>query len=124
MDSTVIHWPEEQVVRSADWVWTAVNFVVLYLLTSVLISTAWIRISPRTMPPSHVMLVVPVLLSTAHCIALVRRRRQKRREKIERRRAARLRAGLCPRCEYNLTGNISGRCPECGVAVEREGKPA
>jgi len=22
--------------------------------------------------------------------------------------------GLCPRCGYNMTGNISGRCPECG----------
>jgi hypothetical protein len=20
----------------------------------------------------------------------------------------------CPRCDYNLTGNVSGRCPECG----------
>ncbi len=22
--------------------------------------------------------------------------------------------GHCPRCGYNLTGNITGRCPECG----------
>jgi hypothetical protein len=26
-------------------------------------------------------------------------------------------AGLCPVCEYDLRGNISGRCPECGTAV-------
>jgi len=25
--------------------------------------------------------------------------------------------GLCTKCGYNLTGNISGICPECGVAV-------
>ncbi len=25
--------------------------------------------------------------------------------------------GLCPRCSYNLTGNTSGVCPECGTAV-------
>ncbi|HKQ47296.1 MAG TPA: hypothetical protein VJZ71_04400 [Phycisphaerae bacterium] len=25
---------------------------------------------------------------------------------------------LCPRCGYNLTGNTSGRCPECGQPVE------
>jgi hypothetical protein len=23
-------------------------------------------------------------------------------------------AGRCPRCGYDLTGNVSGRCPECG----------
>jgi len=25
--------------------------------------------------------------------------------------------GSCTQCGYNLTGNVSGRCPECGVAV-------
>jgi hypothetical protein len=30
--------------------------------------------------------------------------------------------GRCQRCGYNLTGNVSGRCPECGTAVKREGK--
>jgi hypothetical protein len=25
------------------------------------------------------------------------------------------RAGLCPRCGYDLTGNVSGVCPECGT---------
>ena len=24
----------------------------------------------------------------------------------------------CDRCGYNLTGNVSGTCPECGTAVE------
>ena len=24
----------------------------------------------------------------------------------------------CQNCGYNLTGNVSGRCPECGTAVE------
>jgi hypothetical protein len=26
--------------------------------------------------------------------------------------------GLCPRCGYNLTGNVSGVCPECGSPAE------
>lgn len=26
-------------------------------------------------------------------------------------------AGMCRECGYNLTGNVSGRCPECGRAV-------
>jgi hypothetical protein len=27
--------------------------------------------------------------------------------------------GLCTRCGYDLTGNVSGVCPECGTAIER-----
>ena len=29
----------------------------------------------------------------------------------------RLKPGVCPTCSYNLTGNISGTCPECGTPV-------
>ena len=27
-------------------------------------------------------------------------------------------AGTCGRCGYDLTGNVSGRCPECGRGIE------
>lgn len=30
--------------------------------------------------------------------------------------------GHCPNCGYDLTGNVSGVCPECGTPVKREGK--
>ena len=30
------------------------------------------------------------------------------------RRGARLDGGACDRCGYDLTGNVSGVCPECG----------
>lgn len=29
----------------------------------------------------------------------------------------RRRRGLCVQCGYDLTGNVSGRCPECGQAI-------
>jgi hypothetical protein len=29
--------------------------------------------------------------------------------------------GHCPKCNYNLTGNTSGRCPECGTVTEEAG---
>jgi hypothetical protein len=33
------------------------------------------------------------------------------------RRLRRIRRGLCTDCGYDLTGNTSGTCPECGRAV-------
>lgn len=35
-------------------------------------------------------------------------------------RTTRHRRGHCRKCGYNLTGNVSGRCPECGTEVEVE----
>ena len=31
--------------------------------------------------------------------------------------------GLCTACGYDLTGNVSGACPECGTAVESLASP-
>jgi len=30
--------------------------------------------------------------------------------------------GHCQKCGYDLTGNVSGRCPECGTPVRHEAK--
>ncbi|UCC32457.1 MAG: hypothetical protein JSU86_09280 [Phycisphaerales bacterium] len=35
------------------------------------------------------------------------------------RRRWRRRRGLCLNCGYNLTGNVSGICPECGTRIEK-----
>jgi hypothetical protein len=35
------------------------------------------------------------------------------------RRWHRRRRGSCVACGYNLTGNVSGVCPECGAEIER-----
>jgi len=32
-------------------------------------------------------------------------------------------APRCVRCSYDLTGNVSGRCPECGTPTERVAAP-
>jgi len=31
----------------------------------------------------------------------------------------RMQSGLCPKCDYDLTGNTSGVCPECGTLINR-----
>ncbi len=31
----------------------------------------------------------------------------------------RIRVGHCPNCNYNMTGNQSGKCPECGTPAPR-----
>ena len=33
-------------------------------------------------------------------------------------REERRKSGFCEQCGYNLTGNTSGTCPECGMAVK------
>ena len=35
-------------------------------------------------------------------------------------RRMRIRTGNCPKCNYNLTGNTSGICPECGTPIPKE----
>jgi predicted RNA-binding Zn-ribbon protein involved in translation (DUF1610 family) len=44
------------------------------------------------------------------------------RASLRRWRHRRDRRGLCSKCEYDLTGNVSGVCPECGTAVPRGAK--
>jgi 4-amino-4-deoxy-L-arabinose transferase-like glycosyltransferase len=34
----------------------------------------------------------------------------------------RVRPGHCWKCGYDLTGNVSGQCPECGTAVASHGR--
>lgn len=57
--------------------------------------------------PSWVVLVV---LAAYPAIAFIRGpvRRWRRRGK-----------GLCVRCAYDLTGNVSGVCPECGTEIKK-----
>ena len=50
------------------------------------------------------------LMLSASVMVIIRRRRARLSSK-------RQAAGLCGRCGYCLTGNMSGVCPECGSAV-------
>jgi len=53
------------------------------------------------------VVVVPIwMLFVASAIASTLFHRRARRERL---------IGCCPNCEYNLTGNTTGVCPECGA---------
>ena len=51
-----------------------------------------------------------IFFSAYPIVAFIRRPARLRRLRRER--------GLCQDCGYNLTGNVSGVCPECGEKVE------
>lgn len=64
--------------------------------------------------PPMVQWGVPCFLTSID-VWIRARRNQRRRERRER-----LASGQCENCGYDLTGNVSGRCPECGTEIKRE----
>ena len=76
------------------------------LVTVLVYACTWIQILPKDadLPPCHMM---PFLLASSLWTAYLFLRRKKHHQ-----------AGHCQKCGYNLTGNVSGRCPECGTPVK------
>ena len=77
----------------------------------------WVRLhSPPGTPAESVTYTVPswmLVLALGARPAIVARRvlSGRRRRKV----------GVCQSCGYDLTGNVSGACPECGRAADRRG---
>lgn len=69
-------------------------------------ASPWFRLEPRLRIrlPLWLPLLAFLSLTTLSGWAI---QRQRRRERV----------GLCSRCGYNLTGNVSGVCPECGEKI-------
>lgn len=78
-------------------------------LTLLLWVLTWPQILPADadLPPCHMMLLI-ALAGGWTLFEFVRERRAAQRAR---------RTGCCRRCGYDLTGNISGRCSECGEPV-------
>jgi drug/metabolite transporter (DMT)-like permease len=62
--------------------------------------------------PSHGWILVPALFLVTGAVSVVAGLLMKAVP------PPRFAPGLCQACGYNLRGNTSGRCPECGTACE------
>ena len=71
----------------------------------------WPQILPsdRDLPPCHMMFLIGI----AGAWTLFEFCKSRR---------ARYGAGRCARCGYDLTGNVSGVCPECGAKTSSLGR--
>lgn len=75
--------------------------------------TSGVPQSMRTRLPQDVVLIPSWLpASVLAFVGLFVSRRFVRRERM----------GLCQQCSYDLTGNVSGKCPECGTVIKGQGQ--
>lgn len=65
------------------------------------------------LPPIITVACVAVFIALLHVIG--------RRESLRLRFAS---TAHCMKCQYDLTGNLSGRCPECGHVIQMTAQPA
>jgi hypothetical protein len=75
-------------------------------------STYWLKVPATSVrAPFSAIALAAAVAPAARLVAPMRRRiRAMRRTRAARR-------GQCVRCGYDLTGNVSGTCPECGTAA-------
>ncbi len=64
--------------------------------------------------PSRLVWTMPVLIPVCACTAGALAYRARVRRSL---RDMLAKSALCCKCGYNLTGNVSGGCPECGKEV-------
>ena len=88
---------------ATDWLSGAVSAVVIFFLSLAILA----GIDGLPLP---VTFLLPVVIGLANAWSAMRLRRKKR----ERRQIL---EGHCRECGYNLTGNTSGVCPECGTKI-------
>jgi rRNA maturation endonuclease Nob1 len=62
--------------------------------------------------PGRYFALLPLLLAGGIALFLI-----VRAQRIQKNRPS---PNDCQRCNYNLTGNVSGICPECGTPIEAE----
>jgi uncharacterized paraquat-inducible protein A len=106
--------------RAMKWAFALVIYYVVLsaaLLTTVLNGrAATLRISGRSISEEETAwlvacMVAVFLWSLVNALFLRQALHEEKRE-------ARRRSGFCVTCGYDLTGNTTGRCPECGAPIQ------
>jgi ribosomal protein L37AE/L43A len=96
-------------MKALDWISAVFAFLLIFVGVSFLLRTlnwfaGW----------SEIIAAVCGGHSAYWTVRSLRSNRKAKRLQIEAERRGR---NVCPRCEYDLTGNTSGRCPECGAVL-------
>jgi len=97
--------------------------IAITLLTLIVTGIMW-AFHDRLGVPVYAMVLIPgtiVILSGSGWSwwVVVQRRRRGKREYGEEEWAKReVKGGFCPECNYDLSGNVSGTCPECGTPTQ------
>lgn len=101
---------------ASDWTMAVTNFLVMWfvlgiILRPLLMFVGFVRWSPAGAAVTN--LLAPAI-SAVNAVLYLRRQARKRRDAL---RKKLIEAGLRCMCGYDLTGNVSGVCPECGAPI-------
>jgi hypothetical protein len=89
---------------AGDWIIGIISGVVVFIFSSMLLGIAEQAVN------GVILLLIALMLGAANCYSTMRLRRKKRELKNPQ-------VGFCKKCHYNLTGNTTGICPECGTPI-------
>ena len=103
-------------LRGTDWFMFTVSLGVLFGALRFVLPELLRMVGLAGASSVWATVIAPAMLSFANAALYLRKCVARRRGEIE---TARVQAGLQCRCGYDLTGNVSGVCPECGTTVEK-----
>jgi rubrerythrin len=93
---------------AADWIVGTGSFAIVFLVVCLPLSIV-------DGLPEIAIAAISAMFSSVVAVHVVRQRRRERS-------TMRMPANRCDKCGYDLTGNTSGVCPECGSAVKGGGR--
>ena len=111
-----------------DWFSAIISFFVMAAAFWFLLCLAFVGAMGGAFSPLSLCVagctvpVLAMLLAGLNSALYLRSRLRKKRRKLEAAWAAE--SKVCAVCGYNLTGNVSGRCSECGVEIPPRDQPA